>query len=128
MSRKDDLIWGNKREVLMLLFLLQTTGQLLDLQQSVYCLDNDHRGSHPRVAIGSQNYIYIVREEKKASWLDRKTQDMRSMQVPFSAHGNFCGYLIYTIRIFYENFRCHLFLFRECTDWKLLWFHRSFQS
>ncbi|XP_060608517.1 uncharacterized protein LOC132760544 isoform X2 [Ruditapes philippinarum] len=46
---------------------LNTTGQLLDLQQSVYCLDNDHKGSHPRVAIGSQNFIYIVREEKKAS-------------------------------------------------------------
>ncbi|KAL4224391.1 hypothetical protein ACF0H5_017843 [Mactra antiquata] len=46
---------------------LNTTGQLLDLQQSVYCLDNDHRGLHPRVAIGSQNFIFIVREEKKSS-------------------------------------------------------------
>lgn len=46
---------------------IQTTGQLLDLQQSVYCLDNDHRGHHPRVAIGSQNYIFIVKEEKKSS-------------------------------------------------------------
>ncbi|XP_052218339.1 uncharacterized protein LOC127835959 isoform X1 [Dreissena polymorpha] len=44
---------------------LNTTGQLLDLAHSVYCLDNDHKGSHPRVAIGSQNYIYIVKEEKK---------------------------------------------------------------
>ena len=46
--------------------LLQTTGQLLELQQSVYCLDNDHRGNHPKVAIGSKNFMYIVREEKKS--------------------------------------------------------------
>lgn len=46
---------------------LNTTGQLLDLQHSVYCIDNDHRGNHPKVAIGSDNYMYIVKEEKKSS-------------------------------------------------------------
>lgn len=46
---------------------LNTTGQLLELNQSVYCLDNDRHGKHPKVAIGSNKYIYIVKEEKKSS-------------------------------------------------------------
>lgn len=45
---------------------LNTTGQLLDLSQSVYCIDNDKHGKHPKIAIGSNRYIYIVKEEKKS--------------------------------------------------------------
>ncbi|XP_059171932.1 WD repeat-containing protein 38-like isoform X2 [Physella acuta] len=44
---------------------LNTTGQLVDLPQGVYCIDNDRLGSFPRVAIGSNRYIYILRAEKK---------------------------------------------------------------
>ena len=47
--------------------IFQTTGQLLDLNQSVYCIDNDHHGKRPKVAIGSNKYMYIVKEEKKTS-------------------------------------------------------------
>lgn len=44
---------------------LNTTGMLVDLPQGVYCIDNDRLGSHPRIAIGSNRYIYIMRGEKR---------------------------------------------------------------
>ncbi|KAL3856252.1 hypothetical protein ACJMK2_011026 [Sinanodonta woodiana] len=46
---------------------LNTTGQLVDLPQSVYCIDNDHHGHHPVTAIGSNKFIFLVKEEKQAT-------------------------------------------------------------
>ena len=43
----------------------QTTGMLVDLPQGVYCIDNDRQGSHPRIAIGSNRFIYRLRSEKR---------------------------------------------------------------
>lgn len=44
---------------------LNTTGQLVDLSQGVYCIDNDRNGNSPRVAVGSSRYVYILNTEKK---------------------------------------------------------------
>ncbi|XP_005111512.1 WD40 repeat-containing protein SMU1 isoform X2 [Aplysia californica] len=44
---------------------LNTTGQLVDLPQGVYCIDNDRQGNFPRVAVGCNRYIYILNTEKK---------------------------------------------------------------
>ncbi|KAL5016007.1 hypothetical protein ScPMuIL_005596 [Solemya velum] len=46
---------------------LNTTGQLVDLPQGVYCLDNDHSGNNSQIAVGSNKYIYLVKGEKKGS-------------------------------------------------------------
>ncbi|XP_033748756.1 WD repeat-containing protein 38-like [Pecten maximus] len=45
---------------------LNTTGQIVDLSQGVYCLDNDRQGHHPKIAIGSSHFIYLLRGEKKS--------------------------------------------------------------
>ncbi|XP_002733778.1 uncharacterized protein LOC100367460 [Saccoglossus kowalevskii] len=42
---------------------LQTTGRILDLPGGVYTIDNDRRGAHPKLAVGSARNIYIL--EKK---------------------------------------------------------------
>nr|KAG5695472.1 hypothetical protein BaRGS_011314 [Batillaria attramentaria] len=44
---------------------LNTTGMLVDLPQGVYCIDNDRIGHNPRIAIGSNRFIYIMRGEKR---------------------------------------------------------------
>ena len=38
---------------------------LVDLPQGVYCIDNDHQDPHPRIAIGSNRFIYRLRSEKR---------------------------------------------------------------
>ncbi|XP_069135121.1 WD repeat-containing protein 38-like [Argopecten irradians] len=45
---------------------LNTTGQIVELPQGVYCLDNDRQGHHPKIAIGSSKFIYLLRGEKKS--------------------------------------------------------------
>lgn len=45
--------------------MLQTTGMLVDLPQGVYCIDNDRIGLSPRIAIGANRYIYLMRSEKR---------------------------------------------------------------
>lgn len=44
---------------------LNTTGMLVDLPQGVYCIDNDRQGPNPRIAIGSNRFIYRLRSEKR---------------------------------------------------------------
>ncbi|XP_070571600.1 WD repeat-containing protein 5B-like [Ptychodera flava] len=39
---------------------LQTTGRIVDLPGGVYCIANDHRGIHPRIAVGSGTNIYVL--------------------------------------------------------------------
>lgn len=41
-------------------FLQQPTGMFVDLPQGVYCIDSDHQGQHPRIAVGSNRFIYIL--------------------------------------------------------------------
>ncbi|XP_074643371.1 periodic tryptophan protein 2 homolog [Tubulanus polymorphus] len=43
---------------------LNTIGQLVDLPQGVYCMDNTRANNNPKVACGSKNSIYIVRQDK----------------------------------------------------------------
>ncbi|ELT97959.1 hypothetical protein CAPTEDRAFT_229222 [Capitella teleta] len=43
---------------------LNTVGQLVDLPQGVYCLDNDGSLNKPRVAIGASKRVYVVKMEK----------------------------------------------------------------
>ncbi|CAL1541553.1 unnamed protein product [Lymnaea stagnalis] len=44
---------------------LNTTGQLVDLPQGVYCIDNDRQLTFPKIAVGSNRYIYILRADKR---------------------------------------------------------------
>lgn len=44
---------------------LNTTGQLVDLSQGVYCIDNTRSGSAPTVAVGSSRFIHILNTDKK---------------------------------------------------------------
>jgi WD40 repeat protein len=43
---------------------LNTTGQLVQLPQGVYCLDNDRQGPKPRLAVGAACKIYILKFAK----------------------------------------------------------------
>ncbi|XP_050409930.1 WD repeat-containing protein 38 isoform X2 [Patella vulgata] len=45
---------------------LNTTGQLVDLPQGVYCIDNDRNVPNPKIAIGTNRLIFLVKSEKKA--------------------------------------------------------------
>jgi WD40 repeat protein len=40
---------------------LNSVGQLVELPQGVYCIDNDRQGSRPRVAVGAGKKIYFLR-------------------------------------------------------------------
>ncbi|CAH1800498.1 unnamed protein product [Owenia fusiformis] len=44
---------------------LNTTGQLIDLPQGAYTIDNDRIGMHPKLAIGSARTIYILKHDQK---------------------------------------------------------------
>ena len=41
--------------------VVQSVGQLVELPQGVYCIDNDRQGSRPRVAVGAGKKIYFLR-------------------------------------------------------------------
>ncbi|XP_076472976.1 WD repeat-containing protein 89 homolog [Babylonia areolata] len=43
---------------------LNTTGTLVDLPQGVYCIDNDHSPHQPRIAVGSNRFIYRLQSSK----------------------------------------------------------------
>ncbi|XP_067680546.1 uncharacterized WD repeat-containing protein all2124-like [Haliotis asinina] len=68
---KDSIICGGTDQNMARIIdrgTLNTTGQLVDLPQGVYCIDNDRQGSYPRIAIGSSRYIFLVRSDKKSHY------------------------------------------------------------
>ncbi|KAJ8312194.1 hypothetical protein KUTeg_009567 [Tegillarca granosa] len=48
------------------LFNSMTTGQLVDLPNAVYCVDNDRQGYHPKIAIGTGSVVSLVKNEKRS--------------------------------------------------------------
>jgi len=39
----------------------KTAGQLVELPQGVFCLDNDRQGLKPRLAVGAASNIYLLK-------------------------------------------------------------------
>ncbi|XP_041348767.1 POC1 centriolar protein homolog A-like [Gigantopelta aegis] len=65
---KDSIICGGNGENMARIIdrgTLNTTGQLVDLPQGVYCIDNDRQGNHAKIAIGCSHFIFLVRNEKR---------------------------------------------------------------
>lgn len=60
---RDSIICGGNDHNMALTLdrgTLNPTGMFVDLPQGVYCIDSDHQGQHPRIAVGSNRFIYIL--------------------------------------------------------------------
>ena len=55
------LKWWCTELLCVILFLLQTTGRLVDLPRAVYTVDYDRRSQHPVIAAGTSNFVYLVK-------------------------------------------------------------------
>lgn len=44
---------------------LQTVAQVVDLEQGVYCIDNDRQAPLPKIVIGASTYAYLFKQEKR---------------------------------------------------------------
>ncbi|KAK0054963.1 nuclear distribution protein nudF-like isoform X1 [Biomphalaria pfeifferi] len=65
---RDSIICGGTNQNMARIIdrgTLNTTGQLVDLPQGVYCIDNDRQGTTPKIAVGSNRFVYLLRAEKK---------------------------------------------------------------
>jgi len=47
--------------VVVSVYYKQSTGQLVELPQGVYCIDNDRIGVKPAMAVGAAKKIYVIR-------------------------------------------------------------------
>jgi hypothetical protein len=43
----------------------QTVAQIVDLEQGVYCVDNDRLHGLPKIIIGAANNVYLMKQEKR---------------------------------------------------------------
>jgi WD40 repeat protein len=44
---------------------LNTVGQLVDLPNGVFCIDNDRQGARPKIAVGANTKIWILRVDRR---------------------------------------------------------------
>lgn len=65
---KDYIICGGNEQNMARIIdrgTLNTVAQIVDLEQGVYCVDNDRQGPLPRIIIGAASNIHLMKQEKR---------------------------------------------------------------